>query len=225
MHRIASPARVLFLRRLALIPILVGALAAVSVLCSSLTWPTIPALASGYAPILLLSADAYAQAASTLRRWFTAACVVHPWRCSVSLSGALLYSDEGNVHDAAIQLRFPPKAVANRTAEWQRYIFAHQFPANCTGQKFYIAHHRGGNGATLHAHTMGLVAALVSGRIFDWNPAMWAHTDNVTCKDMPLNVECFLRRPTNCSVVDAPPEDVEDLNDNAFREVRQGGGV
>lgn len=218
LRRAASPARVAFVRRLALLPLLVGAVAAIGVLYSSLQWPTIPAVASVHAPALLLDLEAYQLAASTIQQWFGDACTVHPWRCSVSLSAALIYSDRGNAHDAAAQLRFPPDAVANRTAEWQRYILAHQFPANCTGQKFYIAHHRGGNGATLHAHTMGLIASLVSGRIFDWHPAMWAHKDAVTCGDA-LNVECFLRRPTNCSAADAPPEDVMDLDDNAFREV------
>lgn len=83
-----------------------------------------------------------------------------------------------------------------------------EFPANCTGQKYFTSPTMGGVGSNLFTHSHALVSALITGRIFDWTPENWRHEDNVTCKNLPLSIECFLRRPTNCSAASAPESDV-----------------
>lgn len=89
---------------------------------------------------------------------------VDSWRCDERLSAALLYTDRGNDPDSAIRLSFPESLVAPGTSKWQAYIHAHQHPANCSGQKFHVVHHDGGNAATLHVHAFGLTVALVTVR-------------------------------------------------------------
>ena len=155
-------------------------------------------IVAGLLVFFLLSDEAHRQSLQQLTCGIPAASVATEW------SDALLYTAAGQAHDAWRLL--PRNQIAPLTAETQKLILAHQFPAaGCANARFLVSLGLGDNGigSQLHIATFHLSIAIELKRVFLWGENSGSYfTDSESCSQA-RNFECFFRAPSSCTLKDA----------------------
>lgn len=122
-----------------------------------------------------------------------------------------LYTDEWQARESILRLNHSHDGIVPRTRELMGMLLDHQNPSDgCEGQLFLRMPPFYGTGSQFHRAARVFLAALATGRIFDWHPRAFAFANHANRTFS--NVKNFLLPPSSCDSTLAPASAVVDLD-------------